>query len=146
MYLKHKNCKAQLLCETGSERRKGCSRSSQSMTMTLQSDQNDLKLLDHAMHDGSPGSKVHSSRGALLEMPLRFFRTLLMMLPTPPEPCCRCLAPALGLLPPAGNRSCLIGNADGRSPHRPVPIQEASPTDAPPPRRKDALHRGVKRN
>lgn len=59
--------------------------------------------------EGSPGSKVQSSRGALLEIPFRFFRTLLMMLPTPPEPCCRCFAPALGLLPAAGSRSCLIG-------------------------------------
>lgn len=56
----------------------------------------------------SPGSKVHSSRGALLDIPLRFFRTLLMMLPTPPELCCRCFTPALGLLPAAGSRSCLI--------------------------------------
>ncbi|CAB1424549.1 unnamed protein product [Pleuronectes platessa] len=64
----------------------------------------------------SPGSKVQSSRGALLEIPFRFFRTLLMMLPTPPDPCCRCRPPALGLLPAAGSRSCLIGNQTDRSP------------------------------
>lgn len=57
---------------------------------------------------GSPGSKVQSSRGALLDIPFRFFKTLLMMFPTPPETCCRCLAPTLGLLPALESRSCLI--------------------------------------
>lgn len=32
----------------------------------------------------SPGSRVHSSRGAVREMQLRFLRTLLRMVPTPP--------------------------------------------------------------
>lgn len=79
--------------------------------------------------EGSPGSNVHNSRGALLEIPLRFLRTLLMMLPTPPEPCCRCRPPVLGLLPPpapAWSLSCLIsreGNRPARSAHRLVPTQ-----------------------
>lgn len=67
--------------------------------------------------EGSPGSKVHSSRGALLEMPLRFLRTLLMMLPTPPEPCWRSRPPVLGLLPPpapAWSLSCLISREGNR--------------------------------
>lgn len=83
--------------------------------------------------EGSPGSRVHSSRGALLEMPLRFLRTLLMMLPTPPEPCGRCRPPVLGLLPPpaaAWSLSCLIGNRPTRSAHRLVPTQSRLP---PPP-------------
>ena len=45
-------------------------------------------------------------------------KTLLMMLPTPPEPCCRCLVPALGLRPPAAARSCLIASGTAQSPHR----------------------------
>lgn len=92
--------------------------------------------------EGSPGSKVHSSRGALLEMPLRFLRTLLMMLPTPPEPCCRCRPPVLGLLPlpaTAWSLSCLIireGNRAARSAHRLVPTQSRLP---PPPSSTAAL-------
>lgn len=34
----------------------------------------------------SPGSKVHSNRGAVREMQLRFLSTLLRMVPTPPPP------------------------------------------------------------
>ena len=67
----------------------------------------------------SPGSSVHSSRGALREMPLRFLRTLLMTFPTPPVPepgccccccCCRDLTYARERRPAGGTmkRSCLI--------------------------------------
>lgn len=109
-----------------------------------------MQRLSHAVRPGhadwSPGSKVQSSRGALLEMPLRFFRTLLMMLPTPPEPCCRCFTPALGLLPAAGSLSCLIGNQTVQSPHRfnnpplSLPLTTWNPSAAvPPPPQKKTL-------
>lgn len=64
-------------------------------------------------YNKSPGSRVQSSLGALREMPFRFLSTLLMMLPTPPEPCggrCRCRGPALGLRPAPESRSGLIGS------------------------------------
>lgn len=115
-----------------------------------------MQRLSHAVRPGhadwSPGSKVQSSRGALLEMPLRFFRTLLMMLPTPPEPCCRCFTPALGLLPAAGSLSCLIGNQTVQSPHRfnnpplSFPLTTWNPSAAvPPPPKKNALLQDVKK-
>ena len=69
----------------------------------------------HTRSPPSPGSSVHSSRGALREMPLRFLRTLLMTFPTPPDPepagccCCRDLTYALDRRPAGMKRSCLIG-------------------------------------
>lgn len=54
----------------------------------------------------SPGSRVHSRRGALLEMPLRFFSTLLIILPTPPAAFCR-FTQTLDLLEET-NLSCFI--------------------------------------
>lgn len=40
-------------------------------------------------YSGLPGSKVQSRRGAVREMQLRFLRTLLRMVPTPPPELCR---------------------------------------------------------
>lgn len=54
----------------------------------------------------SPGSRVQSRRGALLEMPLRFFSTLLIILPTPPAAFCRFIQ-TLDLLEET-NLSCFI--------------------------------------
>lgn len=66
-----------------------------------------------------PGSRVQRRRGAVLEMQLLFFKTLLRMVPTPPPPVLCLFKPLAPRLRDPGTLSCLMG-AGGPRPNHPL--------------------------